>query len=147
MPLQLDTLLPSPYKILGFLAYEKNFAKWNGKEWFPNYDALDIGKSFQEILSEFQDFMFVSKSLDYLLESGLLRAKDLPVTGKNNCYSRAFLPAGEYNALRVSRVSNVLNYRLPLISTTLSLRRKPLNSGDLTDKAKLILEERTALFI
>ena len=111
VPSQIDSLLPSPYRILSFLAKNLNPAKWDGKKWIPNYANLDLGKSFHEILSEFNDPMFVSKSLDYLLESGLLRAKDLPLPGVRNCFTRTFLPGGEYNAIRVNRVAHVLDYK------------------------------------
>ncbi len=111
VPSQIDSLLQSPYKILGFLAEDLDPAIWNGKKWLPNYDNLEVGKSFQDVLAEFRDPMFVSKSLDYLLESGLLRAKDLPVIGEKNCFTRTFLPGGEYNAMRVSRVADVLRYK------------------------------------
>lgn len=112
VPSQIDSLLPSPYKILGFLAKDLNPALWNGKKWIPNYDNLDrVGRSFQDILAEFGEPMFVSKSLDYLLESGLLRAKDLQVVGEANCFTRVFLPGGEYNAIRVSRIADVLEYK------------------------------------
>ena len=45
------------------------------------------------------------------MESGLLRAKDLQVIGEKNCFTRAFLPGGEYNAIRVSRIADVLEYK------------------------------------
>ncbi len=112
VPSQIDSLLPSPYKILGFLAKDLDSAQWNGKKWVPNYDNLDkVGKSFRDILAEFDDPMFVSKSLDYLLESGLLRAKDLQIVGEKNSFTRVFLPGGEYNAIRVSRIADVLEYK------------------------------------
>lgn len=109
--LQFDPLLPAPYEILGFLAKEIDTAKWDGKKWMPNFSTLETGITYQDLLSEFKDPLFISRSLDYLLESGLLRAKDLLI-GKN-LFTRIFLPGGEYNAVQVSRLSDMLKFQPP----------------------------------
>lgn len=109
---QKDPLIPRIYEILGFLAKDRNPVNWNGKEWIPDIDndTPERGISASELIVEFKDPVFISRTLDELLESGLLRARDLPAHRGSSIFMRKFLPGGEYNALQVSRIADTLNY-------------------------------------
>lgn len=110
---QKDPLLPSIYTILSFLVKDIDPAIWDGRNWIPNYSYPGKGVSYQELLSEFKNTLFVSKALDELLESGLLRAKDWQIDENNKRFTRVFLPGGEYNAVAVSRIAETLVYQTP----------------------------------
>jgi hypothetical protein len=110
---QKDPLLPSIYTILSYLVKDFDPAIWDGKNWIPNYSIPEKGASYQELFLEFQNGLFISKALDELLESGLLRAKDLEIDEHKNRFARVFLPGGEYNAVAVSRIAETLMYQIP----------------------------------
>ena len=110
--LQKDPLMPRIYEILGFLAKDRSPVKWNGKEWVSDTDndMPQNGVSVEQLIAEFKDPLFISRALDELLESGLLRARDLPISSGSSIFMRKFLPGGEYNALQVSRIADTLSY-------------------------------------
>ena len=108
IPHQKDILIPISYEILGFLARDGDSAKWDGKRWVPNQSNDEQGVSFQELLDEYKDPIFISRALDELLDMGLLRAKDMEI--RKGCFTRIFLGGGEYNAVQVSSIADTLNY-------------------------------------
>jgi hypothetical protein len=90
--------MPQLYEILELVAKGRSPVNWNGKEWIPNSDPLGIGVSVEELIAEFKDPVFISRALDELLESGLLRSRDLPVQTDSSTFVRMLLPGGEHNA-------------------------------------------------
>ena len=106
---QEDPLIPDIFSLLKFVVKENDSAIWDGKKWKPN--EIEFGITFSKLLAEINNIPFISKALDELLESGLLRAKDLSLENAPHCFTRVFLPGGEYNAVAVSRITDVLNYK------------------------------------
>ena len=115
-----DPLLPDMYEILEFMTRNVAPAIWDGARWTPN-KAISKGTSHRKLVSEFKDEVFVSAALDELLDSGLLRAKDVAIDSARMHFDREFFPGGEYNAVQVSRIADSWRYQTsavdPLLAT------------------------------
>lgn len=103
-----NTLTPNTFSILTLLVDEKSPVFWDGNSWIPNEKM--IGITFHEILKKFNNKVFISKALDELLESGLLRAEDGQTEETKGGFSRIFLPGGEYNSIALSRIADTFNF-------------------------------------
>ncbi len=105
-----DPLLPDMYEILEFMTRQSNPAVWDGARWTPNKAFLK-GTSHRELVKHFGDEIFISAALDELLDSGLLRAKDISINSDQTSFEREFFPGGEYNAVQVSRIADSWRYQ------------------------------------
>ena len=105
--------LQRKYDLLKVLCRDSEAAIFTGREWIPNHDA-SRGATFASFVSELCDPVLVSRSLDELLDAGLLRAGDNNLAGPGEVatYARTFLPGGEFNAVSVSRLA--LGCRTPI---------------------------------
>jgi len=101
-----DSGLPPKYGLLRILCREADAASFDGKEWVPNEDYGTF-VTYSTFLSEIPDPLLVSRGLDELLDSGLLRAGDANIApaGLRPVYSRVYRPGGEFNAVLVSRLA------------------------------------------
>jgi hypothetical protein len=103
-----DPVLPAVYQLTSFVAKYITPAMFNGKDWIPNYDVV-AGVTYQQLIDEYADPLFVSQALDELLDSGLLRAKDSLLDVSTETFGRTFLPGGEFKALSFSRLAAAWN--------------------------------------
>lgn len=124
-PRRVDPLLPDVYQLTAFIAQHIEAACWNGREWLPNYEA-DVGVTHHQLLREYEDPLFVSRALDELLDSGLLRAKDCLLDSSGCVYGRTFLPGGEFKALAFSRLADAWNASTHANSTIVAEERREL---------------------
>jgi hypothetical protein len=105
--IDIDPLIPDAYEILDFITKDSDSARWNGARWVPAKRDYK-GVTHQDLVKEFKDAAFISAALDELLDSGLIRAMDRILNSENGVYEREFFPGGEYNAVQVSRIADVL---------------------------------------
>lgn len=101
----LDAHIPPMYDVLEFIARAGDPAYFDGKRWFPNTNR-PRPVTFDQLAEEFRDPLFVSAALDELLDAGLLKAFDQEIGPSE--YSRVFEAGGEYNAIRVSRLAELV---------------------------------------
>lgn len=104
---RVDPLLPEIYEILEFMTREADSARWSGSRWLPARGEYK-GTTHRELVAEYKDAAFISSALDELLDSGLIRAMDKSIGQENVVFEREFLPGGEYNAVQVSRIADIL---------------------------------------
>jgi len=100
-----DPVLPDVYQLTSFISRHITPAVFNGVDWIPNYE-IDVGVTHRQLLEEYRDPIFVSRALDELLDSGLLRAKDSLLDASTKTIGRTFLPGGEFKALAFIRLAN-----------------------------------------
>lgn len=104
-----DPLLPDSYRILALLSAKQDPAVFAADSWQPS-PGQHPGLTYEELLRAYPFPAFVSRSLDDLLEDGLLRGVDRAI--EPGRYGRVFLPGGEYKAVEVSRLADLI--RSPL---------------------------------
>jgi hypothetical protein len=114
----LDTHIPPKYDLVEFVTRSGDPAVYSDGRWCPS-DPPPIPVTFNQLTEEFGDPLFISASLDELLDAGLLKALDY---GEGFHFSRAFTAGGEYNAVRVSRLAETL--RSPRISVDAVIARE-----------------------
>jgi hypothetical protein len=100
----LDIHIPQRYDLTEFVARTVDPAVYVSGRWSPN-PIPPPSVTFTDLVGEFRDPLFVSASLDELLDIGLLKAHDHQEGFR---LSRRFAPGGEYNAVRVSRLRGTL---------------------------------------
>jgi hypothetical protein len=100
-----DPLLPDSYRLLTLLAAKQDPAIFLADSWQPT-PGRHPGLTYEELLRAYPYPSFISRALDDLLEDGLLRAVDSVV--EPGTYGRVFLPGGEYKAVEVSRLADIV---------------------------------------
>jgi hypothetical protein len=90
-------------RLLAYLADRCEPAEWNGSTWEPRTDdGVDV--EYRDLIPAVGDGMALSRVLDELLDSGLLRARDSRIEGEQLTYARTYRCGGEYKAVEVARI-------------------------------------------
>ncbi|MEO8035645.1 MAG: hypothetical protein ABI837_14515 [Acidobacteriota bacterium] len=90
-------------RLLAHLADQCEPAEWNGSTWEPRTDeGVDI--EYRDLIPAVGDGMALSRILDELLDSGLLRARDSRIEAEQPTYARTYRCGGEYKAVEVARI-------------------------------------------
>jgi len=110
--LPVDPILPQSTLVLEFLDRKYRAAEFRDGAWEPSEQA-SVGVTHRDLLDEFEDPEFIATAVDDLLDYGLLRAVDTPLTADKSTYGRWLLPGGEYKAIEVTRIADAWRNTVP----------------------------------
>lgn len=109
-PIRYDPIMPDEYALAALVAHHVAPAVFDGRRWLPNY-GLKTGVTQRQMIDHFRDPIFVSRALDELLDTGLLRAKDFSYPEAPRRWGRFILPGGEFKAIEVARIAGAYKHR------------------------------------